>query len=143
MIIGGARVKEIIGIINSVAVENEFVPTQNGYRMASGLISGISLRVRQRFTDFSKSGKITDVSVNGRNWMISFRVNKRKPRALLDEYSEMLDLYTPSWDINYQGVYKSPLTASKMCIHTPCIIGEDEFRKEMSLLRLFSSEWEL
>ena len=149
----GAKFEEIIGIINHAAREAGEWRLSNGQLVTEVLIYGVNLRLRHVYHDKG----LTFVSLTGQGWNVSFNVTKQRPRSMADEVrSEMADIMlAPQEAITLlsreygklmaharnRGTFGPP--AARLCFHGGGIMSPEEFRKEMSLLRLFSSEWEL
>lgn len=129
----GARIDEVITLINHVV--------QNGERLAqpnmldvyeSEVAGGIVLRVRQQFHEKG----LTRVSLSGKGWMLSLTVTKKRPRNLEDSVPSVLhDMFVFNRDTG-RG-----LTLKSLTFFNPSFLSPDEFRKEMTLLRMFNSEW--
>lgn len=130
----GAKFEEVVGVMNAVATDaNEFNSwrKQGDFRIADGSISGISVRLRQRFIN----EVMTSMSISGNGWMVNFMVNRRLPLSLpKDEFSATVN-------IEHSRIKNS--TNRKLCLHSATVVSPEEFRREMTLLRMFSSEWEL
>ena len=152
----GAKFEEIIGIINHIASQStEEDWTRNGKYLSGqlvcqGSIFGINLRLRHFYHDKG----LGSVSLTGKGWMIHFNVTKQRPRTMPQEVqSEMVDIVlAPFKAIDSLNHTAACRTASytrrsdakiKMCLHGGSIVSPEEFRKEMTILRMFSSEWEL
>ena len=130
----GAKFEEVSGVMNAVAKDaNEFNSwrKQNDFWIADGSISGISIRLRQRFID----SVMTSMSISGNGWMVNFMVNRRVPLKLPE------DAFSATVNVEHARMKNS--TNRKLCLHSATVVSPEEFRKEMSLLRMFSSEWEL
>ena len=137
----GARFEEVVGVMNAVATEANDTNgwrLQGEYAIAEGLISGISIRLRQRFV----SGTLTAISITGKGWMVNFNVNRREPNNLPADVPRFSpEIVQSNW---FGFSHASPgKLVRKFCLHTPSVMSPEEFRTEMTLLRMFSSEWEL
>ncbi len=131
----GAKVEEVIGVINYVSGSEDTVWTAHGdQRTGQASIAGITLRVRQTFHDKG----LTRLSVTGNGWMVGFNVTRQRPRNLS---ADIASLTTQINLAKHPSVEKNGVSAM-LTLHGLTILSPDQFRKEMSLLRLFSSEWE-
>lgn len=132
----GAKVEEVLGLINYVVQQDDTRWTAHGdQRTGEAMIAGITLRVRQVFHEKG----LTRLSLTGNGWMIAFNVTHRRPRNLADHITSItaqIDLANhPSVMSKYKG------SAAMLCLHGLTILSPDQFRKEMALLRMFNSEW--
>lgn len=132
----GAKVEEIIGIINYVTTREDTRWTAQGdQRTGENNVVGITLRVRQLFHDKG----LTRLSVSGNGWMVAFNVTRQRPRNLP---ADMPSITTQIDLANHPSVMKVHKGQGAMLtLHGLTMISPDQFRKEMALLRMFSSEW--
>jgi hypothetical protein len=129
----GAKLSEVIGVINAVTRDAQW--TKHGLLfITEGNIAGVTLRVRQTFHEKG----LSILSLTGNGWMLSFQVTRQRPRNMADDVaSEMVWLFLAPWNR-----FIDPAEFNKrLCVHTLCIISPDKFQKEMTLLRMFDSEW--
>lgn len=153
----GAKFEEIIGVINHVgreAADPSAWRLSSGILLTEGLIYGVNLRMRHMYTDHG----LKHVSLTGKGWNLSFAVTFQRPRSMPDEQrSEFADIVlAPQEAIRLMTkTYAKVLVNSRAsrsvmepivnrhCFHGGGIISPEEFRTEMTILRMFSSEWEL
>ena len=124
----GAKIEEVLGLINYVTRHEDTYWTAHGdHRTGEALIAGIRLRVRHSLTDKG----LSRLTITGNGWMIGFNVTIRRPRNLPSEQSWM----TARVELHDRR------GAAMLCLHGLTILSPEEFRNEMALLRMFSSEW--
>lgn len=130
----GARVEEVIGVINYIVQEDDTRwSSQGDQRTGENNIAGLTLRVRQLFHNKG----LTRLSMTGNGWMVAFNVTYRRPQALP---AVAVSMSTEIALASHPSVMRKG-KAAMLCLHGLTVVGPEEFRKEMALLRMFSSEW--
>jgi hypothetical protein len=145
----GAKFQEILGVMNHIASDASFEDWKlvSGQLVCEGLISGVNLRLRHLYHDKG----LSRVSLTGKGWMAGFDVTKRRPRSMPDDvisetanvvlaHPLVIRLVSKEAYINsHVTIFPDP----KLCFHGGGIVSPEAFRTEMTILRMFSSEWEL
>jgi hypothetical protein len=127
----GAKIEEIVGIINYISKNGEWKKV-NEYWLMTGSIAGINLTVRQKYYDT----RLISISILGSGWLVSFAVNKRRPHTFpADKISVDCFLVLPLVSFTDETYLE------KFCLHSECVLSPELFKTQMSLLRLFNSEW--
>jgi len=130
----GAKLSEVIGVINAICRDAEWERKGSFLYITQGAIAGVQLRVRQTFHEKG----LTNLSISGNGWLLSFQVTRQRPRSMADDVpSEMVWLFLSDRWATRVGKDAS----QRLCVHTVCIISPDAFQKEMTLLRMFETEW--
>lgn len=145
----GAKFEEIVGLMEYVARDesDDAKPWAKfkGQYLKESLIAGITLRVRHVYHEKG----LSQITLSGRGWMISFKVTRHRPRSFTDDVPSMphhltlvpgVDAPRPGGSQWSAGGGFHPVT-KRLTLHTPAVLSPDEFQKEMALLRMFSSEW--
>lgn len=126
----GGKVSEIVGLMNAVARDpNTDWSLMNGQYVKHTTIAGISLRMRKIIDFNTMLPKM--ISITGKGWMVSFHVNKQRPRSLKDD----------QWSEKATLIIGGTETEKELVIHTGSIISPDAFRNEMAVLRTFEAMW--
>lgn len=132
----GAKVDEVLGVINYITTHEDTRWTPQGdQRTGENNIAGITLRVRQLFHDKG----LTRLSISGNGWMVAFNVTRQRPRNLPVEVTSITTQIDLANHPSVMKVHKG--SGAMLTLHGLTIISPDQFRKEMALLRMFSSEW--
>jgi hypothetical protein len=160
----GAKFEEIVGVMNHIARE-ALDPASwqivRGQLVTQGLVAGVNLRLRHVYND----NGLCHLSLTGNRWNVSFKVNRLRPRSMPDdEISQYADIvFAPPEIIQLiSKTYAKRLVVSRIsrsvvsrasrsvmeppvnheCLHSFHIMSPEEFRTEMTILRMFASEWE-
>ncbi len=127
----GAHFHELVGIINAIASGGEWAPMGGNRWMVEGNIAGVVLRVRHTYHDKG----LANVTITGNGWMASFQVTRQRPRSMKEDVrSEMATMILAPYERN------APFD-KKLCLHTASMISPDAFQTEMTILRMFETEW--
>jgi hypothetical protein len=134
----GAKLSEIVGLMNRIA-QNDWTrlsppKAAKAIWQASENVAGMNLRVVHTY----HAKGLENMTLRGNGWIVSLMVTKQRPRSFEDDVpSESVNLW-----LARNATVPNMITA-RLCVHTPFIISPDQFQKEMTILRMFSSEWEL
>ena len=93
----------------------------------SGTIGGIPLTVRYDY----KTKKNISISSRNYNWLLSFKLAGRMPA----EEGIGCDIWLPEVKTQKSIKYFK-------FFNDPCVLSPEGFQKEMTILMLFSAEWE-
>jgi len=133
----GIEYRDIISIIQLITNRAEKISDWQVVRdiaIFSDNIGGVPLKVRY---DLFKE---KSVSLSGDGWLVSFSVSTRR--------NDSMPTMTRSYNISYPRRSKTfpdkrlEIHKTTRYVYDPTILSPDSFRHDMSILMLFSSEWE-
>jgi hypothetical protein len=135
----GARFEEVMGLMNLISTEGVWRPYNPGYMglyIADHEVFGSPVSVRQQFHPKG----LTVLSLGGQGWLLKFSVTKRRPTSFQPgQWSELAKI--TARDPDRKKLITPELTTTTLCVHTPAFIDPEKFRTQMTILRMFSSEW--
>jgi hypothetical protein len=137
----GATFRELQRLMLFITMQGDWAlvarfPEYQRWRGAA-LIGGAPIKLTHDY-DYKKG--LIAASIIGKGWMIMFKVTKVRPHTLPKEVpTEIVTaLYAPR-AVMVAGI---PVISHRHCFQQPSILSPEHFRTQMSLLRMFSSEWE-
>ena len=137
MNIFGAKADELVGVANYVAREmnasETWVTKDHVSWYGEGNIAGIRIKLSYHWPNAHPSM----FSLLGNGWMVSFQMKRRVPNLAPNTETAYVELVLPHPHSRRQ---REPV--EEYYIFSPTVLSPDQFLRDMTLLRLFSSEWE-